>query len=101
MIMDSLPAILVIVPILHPIAMQFGIDPIHFGVIVGFNLAIGLITPPYGAAIFTGVIVSGLPMERLVKAMPPFILASIGILLLITYFPQAVLYISGLLGLLD
>jgi len=101
MFMDALPAILILAPIFFPIAKQMGVDPIHFGVVMGFNLAIGLITPPYGAAIFTGVVVSGLPMEKLVKEMVPFILASIGILILVTYFPEVVLYIPSLFGLLD
>ncbi|HCG64882.1 MAG: hypothetical protein A2Y31_06525 [Spirochaetes bacterium GWC2_52_13] len=99
MLMDSLPAILILSPILFPIAMKIGIEPIHFGVLFGFNLIVGLITPPYGAALFTGTIISGLPMEKLTKAMTPFILASIGILLLITYVPSVVMFLPRLLGL--
>jgi C4-dicarboxylate transporter DctM subunit len=67
---------------------------------VTFNLAIGLITPPYGAALFTGSIVSGLSIEKIVKEMLPFIIASICILLLITYIPQIVTYLPELFGLL-
>ncbi|HCS37611.1 MAG TPA: TRAP transporter permease DctM [Sphaerochaeta sp.] len=99
MLMDSLPAILILSPILFPIAMRIGIEPIHFGVLFGFNLIVGLITPPYGAALFTGTIISGLPMEKLTKAMTPFILASISILLLITYVPSIVMFLPRLLGL--
>jgi tripartite ATP-independent transporter DctM subunit len=96
MFMDSLPAILILVPILTPLAETLDIHPIHFGVLVTFNLVIGLITPPYGAALFTGSIVSGLPIEKLVKEMLPFILVSILILLLITYVPEVVMFLPKL-----
>lgn len=96
MFMDSLPAILILVPILTPLAETLGIHPIHFGVLVTFNLVIGLITPPYGAALFTGSIVSRLPIERIVKEMLPFILVSILILFLITYFPNIVMFLPTL-----
>ena len=97
--MDSLPAILILVPILLPLAGKLGIDRIHFGVIVTFNLAIGLITPPYGAALFTGSIVSGVSIEKIVKEMLPFIAASICILLLITYVPEIVMWLPRCFGL--
>jgi len=96
MLMDSLPAILILVPILSPMAETLGIHPIHFGVVLTFNLVIGLITPPYGAALFTGTIVSGLPIEKIVKEMLPFVVASILILLLITYIPKTVMFLPTL-----
>ena len=99
MVMDSLPAILIILPLLFPVAKEFGIDPIHFGVVATLNLVIGLITPPYGAALFTGSIVSGLPIERIVRHMIPFTLASIVVLLLITYVPATVMYLPTLFNL--
>lgn len=99
MLMDSLPAILILSPILFPIATRIGVNPIHFGVLLGFNLIVGLITPPYGAALFTGTIISGLPMEKLIKSMAPFITASIAILLLITFVPEIVLFLPRLAGL--
>lgn len=99
MVMDSLPAIMILGPVLFPIALRFGVDPIHFGVIFGFNLIIGLITPPYGAALFTGTIISGLPMQRLIKDMTPFILSSIAILILATYVPDVVMFLPRLFGL--
>ena len=101
MLMDSLPAILILVPILLPLADKYDINPIHFGVVVTFNLAIGLITPPYGVALFTGCIVSGLSIEKIIKEMLPFILASIVILLLITYLPGIVTYLPNLFNLLE
>jgi tripartite ATP-independent transporter DctM subunit len=99
MLMDSLPAILILVPILMPLAGKLGMDRIHFGVMITFNLAIGLITPPYGAALFTGSIVSGLPIEKIVKEMLPFVIASISILLIITYLPWVVMILPNSFGL--
>jgi C4-dicarboxylate transporter DctM subunit len=99
MVMDSMPAITIIAPILFPIAESLGIDPVHFGVVIGFNLIVGLITPPYGVAIFTGTIVSGLPMEKLIRELIPFIVSSLCILMLVTYVPETVLYIPALFGL--
>jgi C4-dicarboxylate transporter DctM subunit len=101
MLMDSLPAILILVPILLPLADKLGLDRVHFGVVVTFNLAIGLITPPYGAALFTGCIVSGLSIEKIVKEMLPFIAASICILLIITYVPDIVTWLPEKFGLLE
>jgi tripartite ATP-independent transporter DctM subunit len=100
MLMDSLPAILILVPILYPLARALGINPVHFGVVVTFNLALGLITPPYGAALFTGSIVSGLSIEKIVREMLPFIIASICILFIITYIPIIVTWLPELFGLL-
>jgi C4-dicarboxylate transporter DctM subunit len=99
MFMDMLPAIFIIVPILIPIATQLGIDPVHFGVVITFNLVVGLITPPYGTALFTGAIVTGLPIETVVKAIWPFLLSSIVILALITYVPALVLVLPHFFGL--
>ena len=97
--MDMLPAIVILAPVLFPLAQKLGIHPIHFGVVMGCNLIVGLITPPYGSALFTGAIVSGLPMEKIVKEAVPFIIGSIAILFLITYFPQSVMFLPTLFGL--
>lgn len=99
MFMDSLPAILILAPVLFPIAQHFGINTIHFGVIFGFNLIIGLITPPYGAALFTGTIISGLPMQKIIRPMMPFIFSSICILILATFVPDVVMFLPRLFGL--
>lgn len=99
MFMDSLPAITILAPILYQVALKYGIHPIHFGVVMNFNLVIGLITPPYGVALFTGMMVSGLPMEKIVREMIPFIIASICILLFVTYFPNFSLFLPSLFGL--
>ncbi|MEZ5845707.1 MAG: TRAP transporter large permease [Geminicoccaceae bacterium] len=98
--MDMLPAIFIVLPILMPLASHLGIDPVHFGVVATFNLVIGLITPPYGTALFTGSIVLGIPIERMVRHMLPFFGAAVFVLLLITYVPETVLFLPRLMGLL-
>lgn len=99
MFMDMLPAIFIVVPILTPLAAQVGINPIHFGVVVVFNLVLGLLTPPYGTALFTGALVTGVRIERIVQNMWPFFLSSLGVLLLITYVPDVVMFLPRLFGL--
>lgn len=98
--MDMLPAIFIVIPILMPLVTQLGIDPVHFGVLATFNLVIGLITPPYGTALFTGSLVLGISIERIVKHMFPFFVAAIVVLLLITYVPELVLVLPRALDLL-
>lgn len=99
MFMDSLPAIIILIPILLPLAETLGIHPIHFGVLVTYNLMIGLITPPYGAALFTGCIISDVPMEKVVREILPFIMISIVLLLIITYIPIIVMWLPTIFGL--
>lgn len=101
MFMDSLPAILIFIPILMPIAKSLGLHPIHFGMIVTFNLMVGLITPPYGVALFTGCIISDLPMEKIVRELLPFIMISIVLLFIITYIPVIVMWLPTLFGLIN
>lgn len=98
--MDMLPAILIVLPILMPLTAKLGIDPVHFGVVATFNLVIGLITPPYGTALFTGSIVLNMPVERIVRHMIPFFLAAVAVLLLISYVPETVLFLPRLMDLL-
>lgn len=97
--MDMLPAIFIVLPILTPMAAHLGIDPVHFGVVATFNLVIGLITPPYGTALFTGSIVLGIPIERIMKPMLPFFLAALAVLVLITYVPETILFLPRLMDL--
>nr|WP_281065496.1 TRAP transporter large permease [Jiella sonneratiae] len=99
MFMDMLPAIFIVVPILFPLAKEIGIDPVHFGVVVTFNLVIGLITPPYGTALFTGAIVTSVPLEQIIRRMWPFFLSAVIVLFIITYVPWTVLILPRLFGL--
>ncbi len=86
-VLDQTPAMLLVVPILLPIANKFGIDPIHFGLIICFNLTVGLITPPVGMQLFIGSNVGGIKLTHLYRSIIPFAIAGILVLLLITYVP--------------
>ena len=96
--MDTTPIILVLGPILAPLAVHFGIDPLHFGVIFVMNAIIGLATPPFGLCIFVGSAIGEIKVEKVVRAILPFIAAEIAILFLCAYVPQIVLFIPKLLG---
>nr|WP_106780494.1 TRAP transporter large permease [Lysinibacillus timonensis] len=85
--MDTIAAIIILTPILLPIATQVGYDPIHFGIIMIVALAIGFITPPVGVNLFVGSSISGVSLESLSKAIIPFIIAMAIVLLIITFIP--------------
>lgn len=95
-ILDAVPVMLIFFPVLLPIARNLGVDPTHFGVVVVLNLMIGLITPPIGAILFIQSKIANLPFNTLVRAIWPYTLALIGVLLLITYVPSLVLWIPNL-----
>ncbi|MBQ8304620.1 MAG: TRAP transporter large permease [Blautia sp.] len=97
-IMDMAPIILIATPILFPIAQSIGIDAIQFGVMMILNCGIGLLTPPVGSCLFIGSAVSGVKIERIVKATLPFYLCMIIVLLLISFVPQVSLLIPSLVG---
>jgi C4-dicarboxylate transporter DctM subunit len=94
--MDTLAAIIILTPILLPIAIQIGYDPIHFGIIMVVNLAIGFITPPLGVNLFVASGISGLSIESLSRAVVPFFFAMLITLLIITFVPQLSLFLVGL-----
>jgi tripartite ATP-independent transporter DctM subunit len=85
--MDPLPGVMVLVPILAPIAATLGIDPTHFAIVVILNLTIGLITPPVGSLLFVVSSAVDLKVSRLVREMPPFLITHLIVLLLITFIP--------------
>ncbi|RWZ59039.1 TRAP transporter large permease [Halobacillus fulvus] len=91
--MDTLAAIIILTPILLPIAVNIGYDPIHFGIIMVVNLAIGFITPPLGVNLFVGSGISGLSIEQLSRAIIPFFLAMIFALMMITFIPELSLWL--------
>jgi len=99
-IMETLPAMLIIVPLLTPIGSVLGINPVHLGVVVVFNLMIGMVTPPYGTALFVMASITNLPYERIVKAVLPFLIPLIIVLLLITYIPSISTFIPNLFSFL-
>ncbi|MBM4764695.1 TRAP transporter large permease [Bacillus sp. B15-48] len=93
---DSIVALILLVPILLPIAITYGVDPIHFGVIVVLNLTLGLMTPPVGAVLFIASSITKVKIEQITAKLIPFIIISLIILLLITYVPSISLYIPKL-----
>ena len=87
MVMDTSPAILIVTPILLPIMKTIGVDPIHFGIIMVVNLAIGFVTPPIGVNLFVASSLSGIPVIQIAKKALPFIVYFLLALLLITFIP--------------
>ncbi|EBU8904649.1 TRAP transporter large permease [Salmonella enterica subsp. enterica serovar Vuadens] len=98
--MDIGPAILIFTPILLPIMAKLGVDPVHFGIIMTYNLAIGTITPPVGSGLYVGASVGKVKVEEVIKPLLPFYGAIIGVLLLITYIPEITLFLPRLLGIM-
>ena len=95
--METLASIVLLTPIFLPLATSIGMDPVHFGVMMVVNLNIGLTTPPLGVCMFIACPLAGISIKDFVKALWPFLLGSIGVLLLITYIPPLVMFIPNLL----
>jgi len=95
--MDITASTIILTPILVPIAMQYGVDPVHFGLIMVLNLVIGCVTPPVGIVIFVASTITGLSFERVVKAIVPFLIASLIVLLITTYWEGGIMYLPNLL----
>lgn len=99
--MDMGPATLIFTPILMPVALATGMDPVQFGVMMVFNLALGTITPPVGTVLFVGSNVSNVGVERIIKEMIPFYFAILVVLLMVTFIPMLSLWLPNLLGMLN
>ena len=95
-IMDMAPLILIVTPILVPVVQSFGMDPVQFGVVLIFNLAVGLCTPPVGSALFVGCGIGGISVEKTVKAMIPMYLGMLFMLMVVTFVPQVSLWLPNL-----
>jgi tripartite ATP-independent transporter DctM subunit len=95
--METIAAITILVPVFMPIIAKLGIDPVHFGLVMVLNLMIGLMTPPVGMVLFILQKVSGLSFEQTVKAVLPWMWPLLATLALITYVPQVVLWLPGIL----
>jgi tripartite ATP-independent transporter DctM subunit len=95
---DTLPAVIILVPVLAPLTDQFGINPLHFAMAIVLNLTIGLITPPVGGVLFVITSVSRLKFERIARAIVPFILAELVVLLLVILFPAVSVTVPGWFG---
>lgn len=96
MFIETSAAIIVLAPILAPVAMHFGVDPVHFGMIMVVNLALGMITPPFGVNLFAACTVARISLDQIIRHLLPFVLVIIGCLMLITYFPAISLTLRDL-----
>ncbi len=96
-IMDMAPIILVVTPVLLPLVTKIGMDPVHFGIMLLLNLAIGLLTPPVGSTLFVGCAIGNISMEKVVKSLWPFYLTIVVVLILITYIPAVTMFLPNLL----
>jgi tripartite ATP-independent transporter DctM subunit len=99
-LMDMAPLILILTPMLLPVIKTLGIDPVHFGMIMMINLGVGLITPPVGSVLFVGSAVANLSIEKVTKAMLPFYIGLVIVLILVTYIPEISLWLPRLTGLM-
>jgi len=95
---DTLPAVIILVPVLAPLTDQFGINPLHFAMAIVLNLTIGLITPPVGGVLFVITSVSRLKFESIARAIMPFVLAEVLVLVLVILFPAISLMVPGWFG---
>jgi tripartite ATP-independent transporter DctM subunit len=95
--MDLAPLIIICTPIFLPVAKAFGIDPVHFGMILVLNAGIGLITPPVGSVLFVGAAIGRIGVMQAVRALWPFYLAAIGVLLIVNAVPAVSLWLPALL----
>jgi len=100
MLMDPGVAMIILGPVLAPTAVQLGISPLHFALIMTINLIVGLVTPPLGFALYTTCSVADISLESLTKALLPFVAVEIGFVFLVTYIPPITLFIPKILGLI-
>ena len=87
MFIETSAAIIVLGPILAPVAAHFGVDPVHFGLIMVVNLALGMITPPFGVNLFAVCTVARLSLDKIIRDLVPFVLVILACLMVITYVP--------------
>ncbi|ATI43647.1 C4-dicarboxylate ABC transporter permease (plasmid) [Pacificitalea manganoxidans] len=97
MFVDPNSTLLVLVPPLYPVALSFGIDPVHFGMVVTLNVCLGMITPPFGLDIFVASSTLGKPVTDIIRGVWPFVVVNVIVLLLITYVPQISLLVPRLI----
>jgi len=99
-VMDALPAIIVLMPIFLPVGVSLGMEPIHLGILIAANVGIGMITPPVGICLFVACGVSDVKIGNVVKPLFPFLLFLIITLIIITIFPQITLFLPRLFGII-
>ena len=96
MFIETSAAIIVLAPILAPVAQHFGVDPVHFGTVMVVNLALGMITPPFGVNLFAACTVAKISLDRIVTQLLPFVAVVLACLMVITYVPQLSLFLRDL-----
>ncbi|MFZ5755184.1 MAG: TRAP transporter large permease [Bacillota bacterium] len=96
MFVEGIASIIILTPLIYPVAVQMGIDPVHLGIVIVTNLCIGQFTPPFGLNLFVATGVTGLPMTKLIPGVMAFIIVSIIALLIITYIPGISLFLPKL-----
>lgn len=94
--LETLSLMILLVPVLMPLIKTLGIDPVHFGVMFTLNLMIGLITPPVGMSMFITCRIAGIQVAEFAREIWPFVIALVGVLLVVTYFPSVVLFLPNL-----
>ena len=96
MFLETSASVIVLAPILAPVAIKFGIDPVHFGTIMVVNLAMGMITPPFGVNLFAACTVAKISLDQIIRELIPFVLCILTCLMIITYVPQISLFLRDL-----
>jgi C4-dicarboxylate transporter DctM subunit len=96
--METTASLIILTPVLLPLMIQVGVDPLHFGVILVLNLVIGLTTPPVGVCLFIACSIGKIRLERISRAILPFILASIAVLVIATYWESLIMFIPKYFG---
>ena len=96
MFIETSAAIIVLAPILAPVAQHFGVDPVHFGLVMVVNLALGMITPPFGVNLFAACTVARISLDRIIGQLVPFVLVVLACLMIVTYFPALSLTLRDL-----
>ena len=98
MFMDILSSLIILGPILAPMAVNLGVDPLHFGMMMCVNLSIAMITPPVGGCLFIGMVVGKISFGKMVKAIWPYIIVELAVLLMVIYIPDITMVVPKLLG---
>lgn len=101
MFMDMTPAVLIFTPIFLPVAIELGIDPVHFGIIMVMNLCIGICTPPVGTLLFVGISVAGTTIEKVIRPMIPLFIVMIVVLMIVTFWSDISLILPRIFGLVE
>ena len=96
--METTASLIILSPVFLPVIKQFGIDPVHFGVVMVTALAIGMLTPPLGICLFISCNIADIPLSEIIQYVLPFLVIMIAILFLITFVPQLVMFVPNMMG---